>query len=322
MHAQKPGFHPRNKHKNGYNFPLLVKANPALKPFVILSPAGRQTIDFAKPDAVVALNRALLCADYRIQHWNLPSGQLCPPIPGRVDYLHYLADLLAESANGDIPQGKRFTGLDIGVGANCIYPLLGHATYGWRFVGSDVQQSSVAAATTLCSSNPPLQKVISIRHQVDQKHIFQGIITTQDRFTFTMCNPPFHRSAEEASAGSERKRRNLRQNQVKRGQQQTSTKQLNFGGNAAELWCEGGERRFISTMIDESICFKDQVLWFTTLVAKSENLPALKAKLTTLKVSQLKVIEMHQGNKITRVLAWSFHDKQTAKRWFVADKAQ
>jgi 23S rRNA (adenine1618-N6)-methyltransferase len=43
-----------------------------------------------------------------------------PSIPGRADYIHYIADLLAESNNGIIPRSWD-QGLDIGIGANCIY---------------------------------------------------------------------------------------------------------------------------------------------------------------------------------------------------------
>jgi 23S rRNA (adenine1618-N6)-methyltransferase len=55
-----------------------------------------------------------------------PANYLCPPIPAVADYLHYLADLLADGSGG-VPRGIKVRALDVGVGANCIYPLLGHA---------------------------------------------------------------------------------------------------------------------------------------------------------------------------------------------------
>ena len=58
------------------------------------------------------LNRALLKADYGIDFWDIPPNYLCPPIPGRVDYIHHLADLLARSNNNEIPRGPQIKALD------------------------------------------------------------------------------------------------------------------------------------------------------------------------------------------------------------------
>ena len=88
-------LHPRNRHSGRYDFPKLIAACPELGEYVILNPYGKQSIDFANPDAVRVFNRALLRQFYGIQHWDIPAGYLCPPVPGRADYLHGLADLLA-----------------------------------------------------------------------------------------------------------------------------------------------------------------------------------------------------------------------------------
>ncbi|WP_250894715.1 RlmF-related methyltransferase, partial [Aeromonas dhakensis] len=193
--------------------------------------------DFADPAAVKALNKALLALHYGIQHWDLPAGYLCPPIPGRVDYLHRVADLLAESA-GKVPIGKGVRVLDVGVGANCIYPLLGAREYGWRFVGSDIDPVSVKAASLLANSNG-LGSQIECRLQGRAGDIFQGIVAPRERFALTLCNPPFHASLAEASKGTERKLRNL-------GKEVKDKPVLNFGGQKAELWCEGGEAAFLA----------------------------------------------------------------------------
>ena len=41
------------------------------------------------------LNRAILMHHYGVKSWDIPAGYLCPPIPGRADYIHSVADLLA-----------------------------------------------------------------------------------------------------------------------------------------------------------------------------------------------------------------------------------
>ncbi|WP_368231721.1 23S rRNA (adenine(1618)-N(6))-methyltransferase RlmF [Aeromonas sp. s3] len=305
----KSGLHPRNRHQAPYDFAALCLRTPELQPFVFVNPYGASTIDFADPAAVKALNKALLALHYGIQHWDLPAGYLCPPIPGRVDYLHRVADLLAESA-GKVPTGKGVRVLDIGVGANCIYPLLGAREYGWRFVGSDIDPVSVKAASLLANSNG-LGSQIECRLQGRAGDIFQGIVAPRERFALTLCNPPFHTSLAEASKGTERKLRNL-------GKEVKDKPVLNFGGQKAELWCEGGEAAFLAAMINQSRAFAEQCLWFSSLVSKKENLPAAKKALTRVGARQVRVLEMAQGNKVSRVLAWTFFDEAGCREWWSA----
>ncbi|MGL5947813.1 MAG: RlmF-related methyltransferase, partial [Aeromonas sp.] len=80
-------------------------------------------------------------------------------------------------------------------------------------------------------------------------------------------------------------------------------------GQKAELWCDGGEAAFLARMIQESQQFADQVGWFSSLVSKADNLPAAKAQLKRLQ-AEVREIPMHQGNKITRILAWRFVFKE------------
>ena len=130
-------LHPRNPHKGRYDLEALCNALPALNGFIRTNPAGQKTINFSCEQAVLHLNKALLAHHYRIQNWQIPKGYLCPPIPGRADMIHYLADLLAESNGGELTTGCHVRCLDIGTGANCIYPIIGHRTYGWQFLASD-----------------------------------------------------------------------------------------------------------------------------------------------------------------------------------------
>lgn len=304
---RKSGLHPRNRHQEGYDLEALCLVTPELAAHVFTNDYGKRTIDFADPVAVKALNKALLARHYGIAHWDLPAGYLCPPIPGRVDYLHRVADLLAESA-GEVPTGKQVRVLDIGVGANCIYPLLGAREYGWRFVGADIDPVSVKAATLLAASNG-LGKQIECRLQTNARQVFRGIIGPREQFSLTLCNPPFHASLEEASKGTERKLRNL-------GKGEAGKPVLNFGGQKAELWCEGGEAAFLANMIGQSREFAGQCLWFSSLISKKENLPAAKKALVRVGAVDVRVIDMAQGNKISRLLAWTFLDKAARTAWW------
>ena len=251
----------------------------------------------------------LLAHFYDVPFWDIPEGYLCPPIPGRADYIHNIADLLAITNEGEIPTGKNVRGLDIGVGANCVYPIIGHREYKWNFVGSDIDVQALKMASFIANNNPSLKKGIECRQQKNEENIFRGVIKPQDEFAFTMCNPPFHASEEEATAGSERKQQNLATNKSKKGHaynELKGVKKLNFGGQKAELWCEGGELGFITQMAKESCEFALQVQWFTTLISKKENVEALYQELARLGVKTIKTVDMAQGQKISRFVAWTF----------------
>ena len=126
----KTELHPRNKHRGRYDFDQLIQASSALAQFVKLNEYGDASIDFSNVKAVKALNQALLKQFYAIANWDIPKQYLCPPIPGRADYLHYIADLLSATNVSLMPQAECVRVLDIGVGANMIFPLIGHFEYG------------------------------------------------------------------------------------------------------------------------------------------------------------------------------------------------
>jgi len=298
---EKPNLHPRNRHRGRYDFGVLSQTFPALKEFLVPNPfdANEQTIDFANPAAVMALNAALLKFFYAVDSWSVPPGYLCPPIPGRADYVHHAADLLAADRNGNIPRGAQIRVLDIGVGANGIYPLIGHHEYGWQFVGSDVDAVAIGAAKRIVDANA-LSAAIEFRLQKSPQKIFEGILTPDDRFDFVLCNPPFHASARAAEAGSARKWKNL-------GRKNTGANpKLNFGGQAAELWCEGGEAGFVSRMVAESARFQKQASWFSALVSREESLPEIYAALREAHARKVETIAMAQGQKKSRIVAWHF----------------
>jgi 23S rRNA (adenine1618-N6)-methyltransferase len=308
--SERNNLHPRNLHRNRYDFELLILNCPELKQYVSINKHHIETIDFSNPKAVKVLNKALLKTYYKLDFWSIPAHYLCPPIPGRADYIHYIADLLAETNNGRIPNESTVLGLDIGTGANCIYPILGNAIYNWSFVATDIDKKAIENCSKIIEANPKLIDFISLQQQTESRFIFKNIITPEDRFTFTMCNPPFHSSAEEAHKGSLRKIKNLNPKDKK-----TNAPVLNFGGHSNELWCKGGEIAFITQMIFESVHYKSQCLWFTTLVSKKENLQSIYKILKKVNAVSVKTIDMAQGQKISRIVAWSFLPEQEFKTW-------
>jgi len=300
---EKEMLHPRNKHRSRYNFPLLIRGNAQLSDYVSINQFGDLSIDFKDAEAVKALNKSLLNHFYGVELWDIPKGYLCPPIPGRADYIHYLADLLAEHAGGGGPEGKHIKILDVGVGANCIYPLIGHKEYGWTFVGSEIDSLALKNAKGIVEANM-LSKAIAIRKQSSISNFFTGIIKPGEKFDATICNPPFHESRQAAMEGTGRKWKNLKH-------QKNEDDLLNFGGLSTELWCEGGEERFVRQMIKESVQFAGACKWFTSLISKKETLPGCYRDLTHHEAKTIKTINMSQGQKKSRILAWTFQNSDT-----------
>ena len=306
--ATKTMLHPRNQHREGYDFARLVAQSPELAAFAITNPLGQTTIDFQNVLAVRMLNRALLKTYYNINFWDIPPNYLCPPIPGRVDYIHYLADLLAQSNNQEIPRGRNVKVLDIGTGASLVYPLIGQSEYGWHFTGVDIDPIAIKSAQQICQFN---KLKITLRHQNNRENIFKGVIEPRDAFHVTMCNPPFHSSIEQADKGTQRKWANLGKGH---------SQKLNYGGQNAELWCPGGEIKFIASMVEQSMEFAEQCLWFTSLVSKKDNLQPLSRILEKAKVANFKVIEMAQGQKTSRFVAWTYVKENQRPLFFSAAK--
>lgn len=294
-------MHPNNRYTTPHDFTDLAKHVPALADFFVTTPDGRTSLDFTSPEAVRSLNKALLLRDYGLKHWDIPQGSLCPGVPGRLDYVHAINDLLKdnEARPQDAKKGKqhRTFGLDIGTGASLIYPILGLKEYGWRMVGTDVDATSLKVATAIARFNPELKDGVIVRKQPDQGAIFRNVILPGEYFDFTMCNPPFFDSAAAVAAAAQLKWQKL-------GVETDNSPTLNFGGRANELWTEGGEPAFLRRMIRESREFSAQVGWFTTLVSKKGYLKIAGTEFGRYRITETKVIGIGRGGKLRRVVCW------------------
>lgn len=313
MHSEKnlgnkPKMHPRNKNREQYDLDELSQLVPELKNYIKLNKIGSESIDFADPNAVKTLNKALLKSNYNIDYWEFPDENLCPPIPGRADYLHYVADLLAEDKGGKIPEGDKITCLDIGTGASCIYPIIGVGEYGWNFIATDIDEKALSSCQIIIDKNSLLKDKIDLRFQKNLNHIFTGTIDEKDKINVSICNPPFHDSKEAALKSNQRKVTNLS------GKKNTD-KNLNFSGNSNELIYKGGEIQFIENMIRESSIYSKNIMWFSTLVSKQSNLHKIDQYLNKAKAAEIRIIEMGTGNKSSRVVAWTFLTKHERQEW-------
>lgn len=301
-------LHPRNKNLVNYDLDALIKVNPALAEYIRPNKYGNNSVDFANPLAVKILNKAILNHYYGIKYWDFPDQNLCPPIPGRADYLHYIADLLAENNLGKIPKGDGISCLDIGMGASCIYPIIGVVEYDWSFIGTDIDVKSIDSAEKIINTNESLKGRIICKLQKDPQSIFKGIINENDKIDIAICNPPFHSSVEEAQKGSRRKIKNLSGKKVK-------TPRLNFSGVTKELITEGGEHGFIQKIIEESKVFSKNFYRFSSLVSKQSNLKDIYDLLEKMTARDIQTIPIGTGNKKSRIVTWTFLTKKEQEEW-------
>jgi 23S rRNA (adenine1618-N6)-methyltransferase len=58
-----------------------------------------------------------------------------------------------------------------------------------------------------------------------------------------------------------------------------------------------------------------QVLWFSTLVSKASNLPAIQTALKKAGALDTRVVEMGQGQKQSRFVAWTFQTQAQQQAW-------
>lgn len=279
-------MHPKNPFAEDYDFDKLILQHAALTQFVFVNEYGNKTIKFGDKQAVKALNSALLKVHYDII-WDIPENNLCPPIPGRLDYLLHIADLI---------QKPNIRLLDIGTGANLIYPILGTCHFNWHCTGSEVNLESLKNAQEIINKNDKLRKT-ELRHQKFKDKILEHIMQADDDFDVVVCNPPFFKSSFDAQQKNKRKVYNLQLKEIDT---------QNFGGHSNELWFKGGEEAFVKRMALESTQFKNQVHWFTSLISKKENLRNIKKAVDKTFPAEVRVIDMELGNKKSRFIAWTF----------------
>ncbi|MED6217581.1 hypothetical protein PIB30_019170 [Stylosanthes scabra] len=311
---QRATIHPNNKYaETPPDFAQLASLYPSFRPYVKYSPhsASRPFLDWTDFNATRELTRVLLLHDHNL-HWWIPDAQLCPTIPNRSNYIHWLNDLLSSHiipTNNNLHNKLR--GFDIGTGANCIYPLLGASLLGWTFVASDVTDVAIEWATRNVNNNPHIADLIEIRkvehskkapcvdevgpslpldsnvHEnknYDGPPILVGVVRDDEKFDFCMCNPPFFESLEEAGLNPK----------------------TSCGGTSDEMVCPGGEKAFIARIIDDSVELKHQFRWFTSMVGRKSSLKSLVSKLWEVGVTIVKTTEFVQGRTSRWGLAWSF----------------
>ncbi|XP_022860145.1 U6 small nuclear RNA (adenine-(43)-N(6))-methyltransferase isoform X2 [Olea europaea var. sylvestris] len=327
-------IHPRNKYsENPPDFGLLASLYPSFEPYVFYSLDGRPRIDWTDFNATRELTRVLLLHDHGLNWW-IPDGQLCPTVPNRSNYIHWIEDLLASDLIPCTRGNSVVKGFDIGTGANCIYPLLGASLLGWTFVGSDVTDVAIEWANRNVKSNPHLSELIEIRRvdtetkifdaeelQNKQKDNINSYVDSTNTVSVDMGPSPSF-SLRSQSVKNSYHGPPVLVGVVKDGEsfdfcmcnppffmtmeEAGLNPKTSCGGTPEEMVCLGGEEAFITRIIEDSAQLKRAFRWYTSMVGRKSNLNILTSKLWNVGVTVVKTTEFVQGQTSRWGLAWSF----------------
>eukprot|EP01084_Bolivina_argentea_P152073 265328_1 len=291
-------MHPRNIYR--YNKPNYYKLSLKYKFFAQVLKQNNKTgdyyINYNDPKSNVMLTKVLLKNDFNLE-FEHPINHLCPPITQRLNYILWIQDLL-QCINKN---NNKYHGFDIGVGASCIFPLLGikigeEQNQLWSFIASDIDEESIQFANKNIEINN-LNTKIKVIHQTNSEQIFKGIISKPKQtentkndilFDFTVCNPPFFEHLEQTGLNNAR----------------------NNNATYSELVYEdGGEVGFIKLMIDEIIELKlyNKIRWFTTMLGKKSSIKLIENMINKTDMNVFIVTnEFFQGKQMRWGLAWTY----------------
>ncbi|CAA7028328.1 unnamed protein product [Microthlaspi erraticum] len=318
--------HPRNKYSdNPPDFALLASLYPSFKPFVFFSGA-RARIDWTDYNATRELTRTLLVHDHGLNWW-IPDGQLCPTVPNRSNYIHWINDLLSSELVGG--QGSKVKGFDIGTGANCIYPLLGASLFGWTFVGSDVTAVALEWAEKNVQSNPHISDLIEIRDSNILPHCsFEVVNGESDKYSSHTIIPEeagFSPTVQSEHLDNDNKSYTepailvglVKEDETfdfcmsnppffETFEEAGLNPKTSCGGTPQEMVCNGGEQAFVTRIIQDSTLLRQRFRWYTSMLGKKANLKLLTSKLWEAGVTVVKSTEFLQGQTSRWGIAWSF----------------
>lgn len=285
--ALNKSMHPRNRYKDkAPDFIYLASKYPEFQKHVQTTLTGRVTLNFKDPEAVRALTCTLLKEDFDLTI-EIPLERLIPTVPLRLNYIHWVEDLIGGQGN---PQ----RGIDIGTGASCIYPLLGATMNGWFFLATEVDDICFNYAKKNVEQNHLAELIKVVK--VPQKTLLMDALKEESIvYDFCMCNPPFFANQLEAKGVNSRNSR------------RPPPSSINTGG-VTEIMAEGGELEFVKRIIHDSLQLKKRLRWYSCMLGKKCSLAPLKDELRKQGVAKVTHTEFCQGRTMRWALAWSFYD--------------
>jgi 23S rRNA A1618 N6-methylase RlmF len=300
-------MHPRNRYYlQRPDFAKLGAKYPELGKYLCINAYGSAQLKWDDPKAMVELCRALLSEDFGVQ-WSMPLHALCPTVPSRLNYLLWIEDLLALSSHhpSSAPNNcdQQIVGIDIGTGASCIYPLLGVAELGWRFIATEVDPESARSARENVALNawqdridvrevmPATSEITTDAGSADASNvapILDGLLQPMERAHFCMCNPPFFDMDE------------IPRNNLAIRPHERCAATMN------EQCTPGGEVGFIRRMIADSLALRERIGWYTSLIGRKSSLPLVLRHLRNSGAMHVRTTQIVQGTQWRWAVAWSF----------------
>lgn len=209
-----------------------------------------------------------------------------------IRWLQSLVDSTSDTYVDSYDDTRPVIGIDIGVGASCIYPLLGCAVRAnWRFGGTDVDETSLGHAQKQVVLND-MQSRIRLKKAVSQGPILDLKALGIEHADFIMCNPPFFTSKQDMLATHLTKK--------------VSPSAVCTGADV-EMITEGGDLGFVSKIVDESTKLRGQVQWYSSMLGKLSSAQAVVQKLKQTGASNWAVTSLQAGHVTKRwAVAWSF----------------
>ncbi len=265
------------------DFKFLSEEFPEFKKHVYINKYGGYSINWKNPNSIKELVKTILNKFFNITYYEIPENFLIPTLTSRYNYLNYINKLFTKL---EIENKEKIL-IDIGTGANLIYPLLGYKLYNWKFIASEINEDAINIGKKIIKENN-LEKEILIIKQNDSKKIFENIINFNNKYLCSICNPPFF------DINTEIKKDNL-----------YTDNEYNYN----EVYCEGGEIFFIKEMIKESYIYKKNIFLFSSLIGRKSNMKKIYSVMKNLKeMSLLKKITIKQGKNARWIIIWSFYD--------------
>ncbi|KAF1811593.1 DUF890 domain protein [Eremomyces bilateralis CBS 781.70] len=253
-------------------------------------------IDFWDPLAVQQLTKSVLRRDFKLEI-NLPGDRLCPPVPNRFAYIKWLQKLIdstGDSYRDAYEESREVIGIDIGVGASCIYPLLGCASRpNWRFGGTEIDARNLEFAQKNVRTNGLESRIRILPAKEGQPLISLAQLGT-DHADFVMCNPPFFTSLEDMDATYETK---------------TKPPSAVCTGAAVEMITDGGDLGFALQIFALSQSLKTKIQWYSCLLGKLQSAKDLVARLKESEITNFAAHCLQTGGRTKRwLVAWSYDD--------------
>ena len=287
-----PYIHERNPYKVPPDFKELAVECPEFRSVLKTELNGKLSLDWKDRDAVRVLTLTLLKRDFGLDV-RIPPGNLVPTLPLRFNYLLWLEDLMAANEGSNLHSDFNCSepfGLDVGVGASCVYPLLAAKHFKWHVLGSDVDPESLASARENVARNN-LEERVELFHQDPEGPVFEEAISRSPskKLAFTLCNPPFYEGSQTSPVRAPRHEKPA--------------------GKVNEMTTPGGEVALVERMIQESLKLKNSVLFFTCMVGHKGSLKEIKKVFHSLFTNvHFSTTEFCQGRTMRWGVAWSFQE--------------